>query len=210
MPQDCCPVPARRHMTVLEIPLFRRGDPQLRGKVAQDIGLDIARPGRKSRPRSEEAQLKSKPDPAGTIDPPDQSGVIKGQAPNLRQKTVPNRHPPNNARNSLPSSSCPVNRQFVHGVFSQMSTYARSGLLGLSHGAPPRSGRTGGQIACFPSKTTGFAEFALPCPLCPMIPPKEPAIMAERIALRHVQEYDILRFLSLSLAVIEADRKIDR
>jgi hypothetical protein len=34
--------------------------------------------------------------------------------------------------------------------------------------------------------------------------------MAERIALRHVQEYDILRFLSLSLAVIEADRKIDR
>ena len=77
MPQDCCPVPARRHMAVLEITRFRRGDPQLRSKVTQDIGLDIARPRRKSRPRSEEAQLKRKPDPARTIDPLNQSDVIK-------------------------------------------------------------------------------------------------------------------------------------
>jgi hypothetical protein len=73
-------------MTIFEIPRFRHGDPQLLGKVAQDIGLDIAQPGRKSRPRSEEAQLKRKPDPAGTIDPLDQSNIIKGQAPNLDKR----------------------------------------------------------------------------------------------------------------------------
>lgn len=70
-------------MSIFEIPRFWHGDPQLLGKVAQDIGLDIARPGRKSRPFLEEAQLKRIPDPAGTIDPLDQSDVIKGQAPNL-------------------------------------------------------------------------------------------------------------------------------
>ena len=83
MPQDCRSVPARSHMTIFEIPRFRRGDPQLLGKVMQDIGLDIARSGRKSRPFPEEAQLKRIPDPTGTIDPVDQSDVIKGQAPNL-------------------------------------------------------------------------------------------------------------------------------
>ena len=70
-------------MTVLEIPLVRRSDPQLLREVLHDIGLDIAWPGRKARPLSEKAQLKRKPHTARTIDPLDQSDVIKGQAPNL-------------------------------------------------------------------------------------------------------------------------------
>lgn len=70
-------------MTIFEIPGFLHGDPQLLGKVAQDIGLDIAQPGRKSRSLPEEAQLKRIPDPARTIDLLDQSDVIKRQAPNL-------------------------------------------------------------------------------------------------------------------------------
>jgi len=45
--------------------------------------------------------------------------------------TVPIRHPSKNAGNSLPPSSCPVNRRFVHVVFYQMYKYARSGVLGL-------------------------------------------------------------------------------
>jgi len=41
-------------LTVFEIPRFRRRNSQLLGKVLQDIGLDIVRPGWKSRPFPEE------------------------------------------------------------------------------------------------------------------------------------------------------------
>ena len=76
-------MPTRGHMTILEIPLVWGRDPQLLGKVLHDIGQDIARPGRKSRPLPEKAQLKRKPHTARTIDTLDQSDVIKGQAPSL-------------------------------------------------------------------------------------------------------------------------------
>ena len=83
MPKDRRPVPTRSHVTVFEIPRFRCSNPQLLGQVSQDIGLDIARPGWKARPLSEKAKLKRKPNPTRTIDPLNQTDVIKGQAPNL-------------------------------------------------------------------------------------------------------------------------------
>jgi len=101
-------------LTEVEIPRFRRGNSQLLGKVLQDIGLNIVRPGWKSRPFPEEAQLKRKPDPARTIDLLDQSDVIKGQAPNLDKRPFQLVIPPNNARYSLTLSTCPVNaRSFM-------------------------------------------------------------------------------------------------
>lgn len=83
MSQDCRPVPARGHMTVLEIPFVWGCDSQLFAKVLHNIGQDIARPARKARPLPEKAQLKRKPYTARTIDTLDQSHVIEGQAPNL-------------------------------------------------------------------------------------------------------------------------------
>jgi len=113
-------------MTVFEIPRFRRRNSQLLGKVLQDID----RPGWKSRPFPEEAQLKREPDPARTIDLLDQSDVIKGQAPNLDKRPFQLVIPPTTpetASRFQPARS--MARLFM--IRSQMSIYARSGLVGL-------------------------------------------------------------------------------
>lgn len=86
MPQDRRPVSAPSHMTKLEIRHVWPSNPQLLGQVSQNIGMDITRPGGKSRPFSEKAQLKRKPDPTRTIDLFDQSDVIKRQAPNFGKR----------------------------------------------------------------------------------------------------------------------------
>jgi hypothetical protein len=100
-------------MTVLEIPSLRRNDPQLLGKVSQDIGLDIIPPGRKSRPFSKKAQLKRKPDPARPIDRLDQTDVIKGQAPNLDKRPFQFAIPHSQTRDSQTRSNAAVNSQPV-------------------------------------------------------------------------------------------------
>ncbi len=116
-------------MAKLEIRHVRRCSPQLLGQVSQDIGPDIARPGWKSPPLAEEAQLKRKPDPTRTIAPLDQSDVIKGQAPNLDKRLFQFAIPRTQTRDSQPRSIAAVNSRNVRQLLLKTIKYARSGLL---------------------------------------------------------------------------------
>ena len=80
MAQDCRSVPAHRQMTIFVIRRTQGCDPQLLGKLLQELVLDITRSGRDSFMVLIEGQLKHKTDPARTIDPIDQFDVIKRQA----------------------------------------------------------------------------------------------------------------------------------
>lgn len=121
MAQDCRSVPAHRQMTIFVIRRTQGCDPQLLGKLLQELVLDIARSGRDSFMVLIEAQLKHKTDPARTIDPIDQFDVIKRQALYLDNSLsltpkpeMANRHQTHPSL-ATPLANCSLQYQNMHG-----------------------------------------------------------------------------------------------